>query len=671
MKRTALPFILAAALAAASANAPAAVQTTAFTYQGQLSAGGSLPANQSYAFTFKLFNAAVGGTQVGGSLAQNITVVNGLFTADLDFGLVFGSTQYWLEVSVDSQVLTPRQPVTTAPVAQFAMSGTAGPQGPTGPAGPAGPTGPAGAQGPTGPAGPAGAVTLPFAATQANAGPLFAITNTDGSGASTALQGTTTSTASSANAVLGVVSPTSPGGFSSAVRGINNGTGGLGIGVYGSQAGAGWGVYGTAPSGIGVYAVSNSGIGMAATSTTGSAAQFTNSNNANTTNTLQVTSNGPGVIADHTQGNAGSFFMNNTNGVGAGVRGEVNSIFGNNGTAGVYGVASGTGGYGGYFEHSNASGFGLALEVLTSGQGVGAHFETLPSNNAQTTLEAVTNGTGSAMKVTNTNNTNVSNILQVVSNGPGVIADHSQGNAGNFFANNTTAVAAGVRGEVNSIFGNAGTAGVYGVASGTGGYAGYFDHTETTGFGIALYVTTHDLGTAFVVDHEGSSGDMAIFQAGGFNKARIDRNGRGYFNGGTQTGGADLAEFVPTVGATPQPGDVVEIDPEHPDSFRLSSAAASTRVAGVISTRAGVTMNADHGADQPSEGPALALAGRVPVKVTGEGGPIHIGDLLVAAPTPGHAMRSRGAPQPGTVIGKALQNLDEAAGTILMLVMLH
>ncbi len=46
------------------------------------------------------------------------------------------------------------------------------------------------------------------------------------------------------------------------------------------------------------------------------------------------------MIADHTQGNAGNFFSNNTNGVGAGVRGEVNSIFGNNGTAGVYGSVS-------------------------------------------------------------------------------------------------------------------------------------------------------------------------------------------------------------------------------------------------------------------------------------------------------------------------------------------
>ena len=60
--------------------------------------------------------------------------------------------------------------------------------------------------------------------------------------------------------MLGQVTSTSPGGFSAAVRGINSGTGGLGIGVYGSQNGSGWGVYGTSPSGVGVYGQSSSGL---------------------------------------------------------------------------------------------------------------------------------------------------------------------------------------------------------------------------------------------------------------------------------------------------------------------------------------------------------------------------------------------------------------------------
>lgn len=53
--------------------------------------------------------------------------------------------------------------------------------------------------------------------------------------------------------VLGRVAPTSPGSFSAGVRGVNEGTGGSGIGVWGSQGGGGWGVYGTSVTGRGVY----------------------------------------------------------------------------------------------------------------------------------------------------------------------------------------------------------------------------------------------------------------------------------------------------------------------------------------------------------------------------------------------------------------------------------
>lgn len=90
-------------------------------------------------------------------------------------------------------------------------------------------------------------------------------TNTAG----TAVAGTSESTAGSATAIIGVISSSSPGGFSSAVRGQNNGTGGLGIGIWGSHAGEGWGVYGTSASGIGVLATGGSGTGVEASGATG------------------------------------------------------------------------------------------------------------------------------------------------------------------------------------------------------------------------------------------------------------------------------------------------------------------------------------------------------------------------------------------------------------------
>jgi hypothetical protein len=116
-----------------SAGPAATPQTTAFSYQGQLNAGGSIPTGQ-YQFTFTLYNAAEGGTQVGPALEQNIQVINGLFTTDLDFGQIFNGTQYWLDIQVgtttlNEEELSARQPINAVPVAQYALNSPAGKAG--------------------------------------------------------------------------------------------------------------------------------------------------------------------------------------------------------------------------------------------------------------------------------------------------------------------------------------------------------------------------------------------------------------------------------------------------------------------------------------------------------------------------------------------------------------
>jgi len=155
MKRNRLFAMVASALlamGAADVSQALQPQTTAFTYQGQLNAGGTLP-TQIYALSFTLYDAPKGGNIVAGPLVQATQVINGLFTTDLDFGLTFGNTQYWLEIAVGDQVLESRQPINAVPVAQYALSGN---PGATGPAGATGATGPAGQTGATGPAGATG-----------------------------------------------------------------------------------------------------------------------------------------------------------------------------------------------------------------------------------------------------------------------------------------------------------------------------------------------------------------------------------------------------------------------------------------------------------------------------------------------------------------------------------
>jgi hypothetical protein len=152
---------------------------------------------------------------------------------------------------------------------------------------------------------------------------------------------------------------------------------------------------------------------------------------------------------------------------------------------------------------------------------------------------------------------------------------------------------------------------------------------------------------------------------------RVNGNGSVFANGDYNAGGADVAEYVP-FSERLEPGDVVEIDEDNGQSFRLSSHPNSHSVGGVISTRPGVSLNTTTAEESAAKGmPRLALSGRVPVKATSENGPIRAGDLLVSSSRPGRAMRAPATPAPGTVIGKAMQKLDRDSGEIEMLVMLR
>lgn len=107
---------------------------SAFTYQGNLSDGGT-PATGIYDFQFRLFDAASGGNQESSTIVkQDVNVSNGLFNVGLDFGTIaFKGDARWLEIGVrpgsstgSFTVLSPLQPVKPTPYAVYAPSaGTA------------------------------------------------------------------------------------------------------------------------------------------------------------------------------------------------------------------------------------------------------------------------------------------------------------------------------------------------------------------------------------------------------------------------------------------------------------------------------------------------------------------------------------------------------------------
>ncbi|MDR6371378.1 hypothetical protein J2795_002835 [Chryseobacterium bernardetii] len=802
------------------------------SYQAVMRNGsGQLLVNQAIAVKVSILQGSPAGAAVYSERLTGNTNANGLISLEIGTGTVLTGTfasidwpagSYYLKTETDpaggtSYTIVGTSQLLSVPYAMYAKSAGGG----------------------------GGSFAIPYSTTVNNASTLFSLIN-DGDG--TSLEGVNNTTTSNISAVRGIVSNASPGGFSSAVRGINNGTGGLGVGIYGSQAGSGWGVYGTTPNGLGVYgnatgngygvyANSNTGTGLNATSntgipaaisinnnannnvalsassvgngtvvnvttsgngagvrsstgsgfglhgitsaqtsagvvgdnngggeavvgrttsdiagavvgrndgggygvrgfvatntsgtgigvygqvglnsSTGRAGRFENFNNTNTdANTFEVVSNGNGNIPDNTKGNAASFLLNNTNSVGAAVRGEVNTIFGNFGAAAIFGVSSGTGGRAGLFYASNPAGNGASLIALTDGNGNAITANAgKDGNGVETNIDGAGNAlyawvpsfaTGRAARFEIYNENNTSDVITSTTVGNGI--------AGNFKVDRTTGTSPAIRAEVNSQFANFGTAGVYAISSGTGGYAGLFHASNPAGNGPALVAIADGNGNGITANASNtgdgvettadgtgnaifawvpnfgqgraarfanfntantnppltvethSNGSIAVFKSGNpgtVNVARINSAGRGFFNGGTQNSGADVAEAFDVNGSISEyePGDILVISTKADRTVEKSSTPYSTLVAGVYATKPGVLLTEEHIDTDISNKAPMGVIGVIPTKVCLENGKIKRGDLLVTSSQAGVAMKADiNKVKIGQVIGKALQDYDQ------------
>jgi hypothetical protein len=128
-----LAIIGGASTHGAAASKSAVVQNASigngFTYQGELNNVNG-PVNAACMFQFALYDAASGGAQVGAMLSQSVSVANGLFTVQLDFGAgAFNGTSHWLQIAVrcpgdtSFTLLAPRQQLTAVPYALSLMPG--------------------------------------------------------------------------------------------------------------------------------------------------------------------------------------------------------------------------------------------------------------------------------------------------------------------------------------------------------------------------------------------------------------------------------------------------------------------------------------------------------------------------------------------------------------------
>ena len=141
---------------------------------------------------------------------------------------------------------------------------------------------------------------------------------------------------------------------------------------------------------------------------------------------------------------------------------------------------------------------------------------------------------------------------------------------------------------------------------------------------------------------------------------------------------ADLAEYYDSVDAT-EAGDLVSTDNAYQidtplgavsvASVKKSTGAYDNEAIGVVSTNPSGEVLGESSLPYMSNPKPIALAGRVPVKVSTENGDIAPGDPLTSSSTPGVAMK---ATKSGPIVGKALagySNADPAAiGKILVFV---
>ncbi|MEK7166862.1 MAG: hypothetical protein AAB732_00375, partial [Patescibacteria group bacterium] len=134
---------------------------------------------------------------------------------------------------------------------------------------------------------------------------------------------------------------------------------------------------------------------------------------------------------------------------------------------------------------------------------------------------------------------------------------------------------------------------------------------------------------------------------------------------GTITGGlADFGEYAEVVGNVEDYiiGDLLAISQEK-EKFIKSNLPYQTTLAGIVTETAGlIAGGGDKTIEFDEKGKAtnriiIALAGRVPVKISLENGEIKQGDYLTSSNISGTAMK---ATEPGKVIGLALESISEA-----------
>ena len=131
----------------------------------------------------------------------------------------------------------------------------------------------------------------------------------------------------------------------------------------------------------------------------------------------------------------------------------------------------------------------------------------------------------------------------------------------------------------------------------------------------------------------------------------------------TSTGAYDVAEDYPTRDHTITPGSLVSIDPNEVGFVAKTNKEYDSTILGVYSSEPALRLSQETDKIDGAKAIPIALAGRVPVKVSTENGVIQPGDYLTSSSKPGVAMKATKA---GPTVGKALEGFSgEGTGQVM------
>jgi hypothetical protein len=128
------------------------------------------------------------------------------------------------------------------------------------------------------------------------------------------------------------------------------------------------------------------------------------------------------------------------------------------------------------------------------------------------------------------------------------------------------------------------------------------------------------------------------------------------------TGAYDLAEDYATRDDSLAAGDLITIDPYETGFVRKSTGLGDKAIVGIYSTNPALRLSQKDSTINGGRAVPVALAGRVPVKVSTENGVIASGDPLTSSSIPGVAMK---ATSNSRIVGMAMENYTSSDPTAI------